>query len=438
MTKKKSKNTRRATVRTYRHGLGDCHLITLYEDDGTPFTIMIDCGVILGTPDASKKLTAVMDDIVATTEGTVDLLVATHEHGDHVSGFVQAGDSFARLTAKEVWMAWTEDPKDKQARQLQGERDQALGMLEDTAVRLRMDDQADDHPVLSMLEFFGAAGRLTTKSALEAVRSKVETPRYCDPKDAPVEIGSTGARIYVLGPPRDIALLKKTSPSKSAPETYTLALDAFQSNVLAGLSNPEVLLPFSGPYRIPMKTAKDMPFFQTRYWDNEPWRRIDVAWMDDATQLALALDNMTNNTSLVLAIELKSGDVLLFAADAQVGNWLSWGSCNWQVGDQTVTGTDLLGRTLVYKVGHHGSHNATLRTEGLERMEKLYAAVIPVDHEMALKKRWGNIPFNSIETALDAVTTANRGFVVRTDEPLSEAAAGCQVRETPLYYEFDV
>ena len=34
---------------------------------------------------------------------------------------------------------------------------------------------------------------------------------------------------------------------------------------------------------------------------------------------------MTNNTSLVLAIErIADGKVLLFPADAQEGNWLSW------------------------------------------------------------------------------------------------------------------
>jgi hypothetical protein len=58
----------------------------------------------------------------------------------------------------------------------------------------------------------------------------------------------------------------------------------------------------------------------------------------------------------VLAFELgKGGKVLLFAADAQRGNWISW-----KDGDQTITATDLLDRTVVYKVGHHGSHNATL------------------------------------------------------------------------------
>ena len=44
-----------------------------------------------------------------------------------------------------------------------------------------------------------------------------------------------------------------------------------------------------------------------------------------ASDLALQLDSVTNNTSLVLAIErIADGKVLLFPADAQEGNWLSW------------------------------------------------------------------------------------------------------------------
>jgi len=41
------------------------------------------------------------------------------------------------------------------------------------------------------------------------------------------------------------------------------------------------------------------------------------------------LQSATNNTSLVLAIELEDGDVMLFAGDAQVGNWLSWQDLTW-------------------------------------------------------------------------------------------------------------
>jgi hypothetical protein len=79
----------------------------------------------------------------------------------------------------------------------------------------------------------------------------------------------------------------------------------------------------------------------------------------------------------VLAIELvESGKVLLFAADAQTGNWLSWKDVKWE--DKDVRTDDLLARTVFYKVGHHASHNATL----VETFEKLghpeLVALIPV------------------------------------------------------------
>ena len=93
--------TYRAKVRMYRHGLGDCFLIALPRSDGTtPYFIMIDCGVILGTQNPETKMKAVVDDIAkatgagAGTKGRVDLLIATHEHWDHLSGFIQAQDSW--------------------------------------------------------------------------------------------------------------------------------------------------------------------------------------------------------------------------------------------------------------------------------------------------------------------------------------------------------
>ena len=59
--------------------------------------------------------------------------------------------------------------------------------------------------------------------------------------------------------------------------------------------------------------------------DNAPWRRIDNEWLFSAETLALALNTGINNTSLVLAFELPhSRKVLLFAGDAQRGNWISW------------------------------------------------------------------------------------------------------------------
>jgi beta-lactamase superfamily II metal-dependent hydrolase len=73
------------------------------------------------------------------------------------------------------------------------------------------------------------------------------------------------------------------------------------------------------------------------------------------------MNNATNNSSLVLAFEVsKGGKVLLFAGDAQAGNWRSWSQASFDDGRAKVAAKDLLGRTVLYKVGHHGSHNATL------------------------------------------------------------------------------
>ena len=95
-------------------------------------------------------------------------------------------------------------------------------------------------------------------------------------------------------------------------------------------------------------------------------------WLYSAEQLALDMNDQTNNASLVLAFELgKGGKVLLFAADAQRGNWLSWSRDDWKDGDEVVTARDLLARTVLYKVGHHGSHNATLNGTEADELPQL-------------------------------------------------------------------
>jgi hypothetical protein len=48
-------------------------------------------------------------------------------------------------------------------------------------------------------------------------------------------------------------------------------------------------------------------FLREHYYGGDDWRRIDGDWLGPATELALALQSYTNNTSLVLALEL--GDV---------------------------------------------------------------------------------------------------------------------------------
>ena len=51
-------------------------------------------------------------------------------------------------------------------------------------------------------------------------------------------------------------------------------------------------------------------------------------WRTAFGELALNLDNDTNNASLVLTFEfVKKGEVLLFLGDAKTGNWSKTSAC---------------------------------------------------------------------------------------------------------------
>jgi hypothetical protein len=256
----------------YRQGLGDCFLISLKRSkDATDYKILIDCGVILGTADPATIMTKVVDDIVATTGGKVDLLLTTHEHWDHLSGFIQAAESFKRLTVGEVWLAWTEDPADPLATELRGERNRAMAALQMAANTLRMTDSRSLGPdgiaatdiISDMLGFFGAAGSGTTSDALDKVKA-MGPVRYCRPKDAPIELGDPSARLFVLGPPPDAKLIRRTLPSKNSPETYGLAMDGdgvMPADVHKALASVDDDLPFSPMYAIPTDIARGMEFY---------------------------------------------------------------------------------------------------------------------------------------------------------------------------------
>jgi hypothetical protein len=97
---------------------------------------------------------------------------------------------------------------------------------------------------------------------------------------------------------------------------------------------------------------------------------------------------------------IDSGKVLLFAGDAQIGNWLSWQDVPWK--DQSINTDDLLARTVFYKVGHHASHNATL-VAGLEKMTSPeLVALIPVhkqDPKHHQEERLANARYQSLQQA---------------------------------------
>ena len=276
-----------------------------------------------------------------------------------------------------------------------------------------------------MLEFWGglsATGRRTTRSALEWVRNRTDPdpPKYLEPgMDSFLVPGTEDVRVYVLGPPRNPKLLKKSDPSKRTSEVYELAGDADADfgffaavNSLGDGSVPEGQ-PFVDWFRVEESEAKGRQFFRAHYgFEGDDWRRIEHDWLGLAGRLALPLNSDTNNTSLVLAFELGKpgeGRVLLFPGDAQVGNWLSWHEgLEWKIEadgrTRTVTAKNLLSRTVLYKVGHHGSHNATLREQGLELMtcDEL-AVMLPVNRAMAKQMDW-DMPFEPLLARLQELS----------------------------------
>jgi len=459
----------------YRHLLGDCFLLRLPGTAGADVWILIDCGVLQGFGNAREVMRGIAQDIRATTKGRIDVLIATHEHWDHLSGFWQAEDIFAGIEIGELWLAWTEDEQDELATKLRQAKQRALGVLQQLKARFTaaptaaqgIDEAPDDadgedtlprsQAFIGLLDFYDdmpglqAAGRRTTGEIIADLKRRTGPGkvRYWRPGADPFPIpGVADARVFVLGPPRDEILLRRSDPSSRASEVYLLPSDRDElCAALAGAvpedealfeptSSARLNLPFEPRQMIRADrlegadpdsaeaSQRALARLHRRYHDGLAWRRIDDDWLGAAEQLALKLDSDTNNTSLALALELApGGKVLLFPGDAQVGNWLSWAALSWPGGSADaapVTARDLLGRTVLYKVGHHASHNATLREQGLELMGNDLVAMIPVNEEFARTSKGWDMPYPALHARLLEKT---RGRVLRADRGKADLAA---------------
>ena len=470
------------TVRMYRQGQGDCFLLAFPRKGASrdnPVYMLIDCGYMGGsqfTHDGEKiGIRDCIADLIGATGGFVDYVAVTHEHSDHANGFNVKEDGkrmFEDLEFGHLFLAWTEDGDDAFANDLRTRfKDQlvALAMAEDKLGAASVPEGTQES-VRHLLEmeigdaderraFAADTGKidgLSNKQALQFLRDTAKSgPEFLRPGQEPFAMdGTNGARVYVLGPPRNEDLLVSLNPTGDeefkfgagfgldgeASAFHMAMTDSAGQGAISPFANryiePEaqvfarVLEPEGTGYDAEPAT-RQIEEYHARYYNEgqrvrkeDDWRRIDGDWLGSANKLALRLNHEVNNTSLVLAFELpETGKVLLFTGDAQRGNWMSWGDLSWGCGDTQTSAKELLGRCVFYKCGHHGSHNATLNgtldskwanlswfAQG--EFAKEFVAMIPVHHDWAVTKKKWNHPLPAIDEAL---MKKARGRVLRND-----------------------
>lgn len=406
------------TIRMYRQGHGDCYLLAFPRKDKknkAPYYVLIDCGYKNGSQKNPKTKEVVLpnadfkniaDSIFETTNGRIDLFVITHEHQDHVNGIKKK--YFDRFHIEEAWFAWTEDPDDEIAQNLVKKRKKVVNQLLGARMKLALAVGEENDSVEKLDNFIGlelghedegfnmhgalaaAGGKKVSvnRQSMDLVRGKAQANKgvtYWKPGSIAKMKETEAIQAYVLGPPTSKKSLKDLDP---------VGDEAFESHHKdnhfafgSALTTEKVASPFAPKFGFhcdnifneeTIKKNEALEFYSQHYGnqdttlvdrdrsaDNADWRRIDESWLHSADNLAIKLNSATNNTSLVLAFELpKTKKILLFVGDAQRGNWISWTDNTWTDADnQPITVKNILNRTVLYKVGHHGSHNATMNGE---------------------------------------------------------------------------
>ena len=329
-------NNQGISIRMYNVGFGDSFLLR-FPSSGT---VLIDCGVHPAGPGPhtmAEVVAQIVNDVTVNGKARIDVVICTHRHRDHVLGFEQ--DAWKNVEVGEVWMPWTEDPKDPEARKIletQSKKANALSAaLRAAKVRPEIQQIADN-------ALTNAKAMATLHDGFKGGNAKRV---YLPPKnraDASFKTGLLpGVTLHAMGPSHDPKVIRDMNPPKG--ESFLR---------LAGGNGKKgtVPLPFDDRFVVPKGDVQE--FLRSAGVGAKQLKDIQKMAQDDPFALAVALDAAVNGTSLMLMFEMGRA-FLLFPGDAQWGTWQNaLGDDEWHT---------LLGKTTFYKVGHHGSHNATPR-----------------------------------------------------------------------------
>lgn len=395
-------------IRMYNVGFGDCFLLQIPTDAG-PKRIVIDCGSLKNKHYNIKQISDQLIKDVTDPDGVprIDVLVMSHRHADHISGFTN--ERWAAVEVGEIWMPWIESPTDPEAKKLWKKQKEQAKALQ-FAVERQVDLGLDLDPLLADV----AAAALSNEDCLAVLHggfAKKVKPKFYPKDDKVVEkIDSdtlAGVDIFVLGPPRTRGALNQADPP-----TNQILLDGFNIDIDG---SREKVRPFGEDWED-----------EGHVWPNFDPNAINVAASQRRLYEAIAaeLDAEINNTSLILIFKV-GDEYLLFPGDAQ------WGPWERVLADEEAL--DLLRRVTFLKVGHHASHNATPATmlRDIIGKENKRGGQVKAMISMTPYSRWKGIPHHALIAEL---TERNDPFVI-SDSP--SAVAG--VTQNELYWlEFEI
>ena len=362
------------TLHAYQVGFGDCFLLAFHYAAGRDRHVLIDFGTTGLAKEAPKnQMLLIAQDIASVCGGALDALVLSHRHRDHMSGFETnanhkgPGDIIRGLQPKLVVQPWTEDPKAKKdataptttptgnavrIASLEAQRRAVQNVVTEAQLLAAASAGARDRQALQGVLAEGMEGILNP-SAVKNLQSMAppDKHRYVF-HGSPSGLGSVlpGVTVSVLGPPtlkQSSAIAKERA---SDPDQFWMLQDLDRQFWSAQAQNARFLK------SSPKSRGKKGPFPHARVMRTEPsyarWfiPRARAARADELFGIVRILDKEMNNTSVILLFEIGPAK-LLFPGDAQIENW------EFTLQDKALMKN--LADVTFYKVGHHGSRNAT-------------------------------------------------------------------------------